>query len=206
MSYTKKLLKKANQLSVGNDVIDLSEVDHERTNQLRFYSKIISPIELEFYNNIEELSAIPLSIFVWMCWSIKESAYKYIKRLQPEILFAPLKFKITHFSLSNNNQFLSIVNFQSNVVNCATTFNTDFILTHTYLQQIADTSIQIFDNTKGEYGNVKEWFLKNQSTQNVDIIKHKVGYPEFFVNEVNSQMILSFSDHGKYLSYAFLVN
>lgn len=79
--------------STGNDIVALKLVDKERTNQFRFYSKILSASEQELYNQYQ-LKAFSFEHYVWLLWSVKESAYKYLKRLTPGLLFSPTKIII----------------------------------------------------------------------------------------------------------------
>ena len=81
--------------SAGNDIVSLNAIDIARTNEYRFYSKILSPTEKAIYNRAM-FSTIPFEKFVWLLWSIKESAYKFLKRNNEELAFIPLKFVVTH--------------------------------------------------------------------------------------------------------------
>jgi len=80
-------------ISTGNDIISLNAINITRTKQEKFYSKILSPTEKELYSQAE-FAAIPFENFVWLLWSIKESAYKYLKRINPGLVFIPIKFSV----------------------------------------------------------------------------------------------------------------
>src|ERR1700691_5688102 len=80
-------------ISAGNDIISLNAINITRTKQEKFYSKILSPTEKELYNQAE-FTTIPFENFVWLLWSIKESAYKYLKRNNPGLVFIPIKFTV----------------------------------------------------------------------------------------------------------------
>jgi phosphopantetheinyl transferase (holo-ACP synthase) len=77
--------------STGNDIISLNAINVARTNQPQFYSKILSDTEKDLYNQ-PGFVAIPFENFVWLLWSIKESAYKYLQRKDPGLIFHPVKF------------------------------------------------------------------------------------------------------------------
>lgn len=81
-------------ISAGNDIIALSAIDITRTKQQKFYSKILSPEEKALYNQ-PGFTNIPFENFVWLLWSIKEPAYKYLKRHNPGLVFIPVKFVVT---------------------------------------------------------------------------------------------------------------
>jgi phosphopantetheinyl transferase (holo-ACP synthase) len=81
--------------STGNDVVFLPATRPERTGQPRFYSRILTPAEVEgYYSHRLTPSDLSFDHYVWLCWSVKESVYKYQKRLYPELLFSPLRIAI----------------------------------------------------------------------------------------------------------------
>jgi phosphopantetheinyl transferase (holo-ACP synthase) len=83
--------------STGNDIVALHAIDKQRTNQIGFYSKILSVAERGLYERLvsqglQEQSALaqmPFEHFVWLLWSVKESVYKYLKRTTPGLVFSP---------------------------------------------------------------------------------------------------------------------
>jgi phosphopantetheinyl transferase (holo-ACP synthase) len=81
--------------STGNDIISLDLINKERSNDSRFYLKIITPSE-EVLGRQVTLAHLSFEQYVWLCWSIKESAYKYLKRGYPEMIFSPVKMVITN--------------------------------------------------------------------------------------------------------------
>lgn len=194
-------------LSVGNDVIDLSLVQEERTIQERFYSKIITQSELKLYKEHKGLETIPFYTFIWIAWSIKESAYKFIKRNFPEVIFSPMKMEIIKMRFSKEKELISIVKIQSHSINCRTIYTSQLVHTNTFFQEIKDTESHIFYNQENVYKNVTEYFLDFQkSNSNVNIKKNENGFPELFIDDVKQESKISFSDHGSYLSFAILRN
>jgi phosphopantetheinyl transferase (holo-ACP synthase) len=77
--------------STANDIVCLNAIDITRTKQYRFYSKILSGTEKALYHETA-FAAIPFENFVWLLWSIKESAFKYLQRNNPALVFIPVKF------------------------------------------------------------------------------------------------------------------
>ncbi len=75
--------------SAGNDIVALNAVDHQRTVSANFYSKFIIPAEQDLYKQSPAMETVSFCSFVWLLWSVKESAYKFVKRLQPELIFSP---------------------------------------------------------------------------------------------------------------------
>ena len=82
-------------ISAGNDIVALNVIDIQRTQSPAFYAKFITPTEFELYNPNE----ITLINFVWLLWSAKESAYKYLKRINSELIFAPIKIKVVSLDI-----------------------------------------------------------------------------------------------------------
>ena len=80
-------------ISSGNDLVYLPATRPERTNLPRFYSRILTAAEVEGFVQLAS-SRLPFDHYVWLCWSVKESLYKYQKRLFPELVFAPLMFEV----------------------------------------------------------------------------------------------------------------
>lgn len=77
--------------STGNDLVALQATRPERTCLPRFYSRILTAVEVAAYHR---LTGLPFDHYVWLCWSVKESVYKYQKRQFPELVFAPLRIVI----------------------------------------------------------------------------------------------------------------
>jgi len=80
-------------ISAGNDIVCLTATNVTRTKSPEFYAKIISPAEKALFNTLDHV-VLPFDRFVWLLWSVKESAYKYFHRLDPGIVFTPVKFEV----------------------------------------------------------------------------------------------------------------
>ncbi len=91
-------------ISIGNDIVDLSAIDKHRTQQKAFYSKILSDKEQQLYSRSSHL---PFEIYVWLLWSAKESVYKFAKRLNPELVFSPVRIEVSE------PEFIELKNFQN---------------------------------------------------------------------------------------------
>jgi phosphopantetheinyl transferase (holo-ACP synthase) len=81
-------------ISTGNDIVALHATQPEKTNLPRFYSRILTVAEQELYGQLDK-PELAFDHFTWLCWSIKESAYKFNKRNSPDLVFAPLKIIIS---------------------------------------------------------------------------------------------------------------
>src|ERR1700742_5173867 len=79
--------------STGNDIVALKAIDVARTHLPNFYSKILTPPEKSIYDD-KVKDGLPFELFVWLLWSIKESAYKFLQRNNPSLVFSPSKIII----------------------------------------------------------------------------------------------------------------
>ncbi|MFA6085035.1 4'-phosphopantetheinyl transferase superfamily protein [Mucilaginibacter sp.] len=82
-------------ISAGNDIVSIAAINTVRTKQPAFYKKILSEKEIAQYHQAYA-DAISFEIYVWLLWSIKESAYKYLQRLNPELVFSPTRFIVNN--------------------------------------------------------------------------------------------------------------
>ncbi len=80
-------------ISAGNDIVSLAHTDKARTERPAFYKKILSTTEIERYEQ-EYHQFIPLHHYVWLSWSAKEAAFKYLQRHHPRLIFSPTKFAV----------------------------------------------------------------------------------------------------------------
>jgi hypothetical protein len=117
--------------SAGNDVVAFRLTDPERSAQPRFYQQILSPSETDLFQSgafpfsTVPLSTVPLStfppstvlsstdphstfppvpdfqLFLWLCWSVKESVYKFRKREQPDLIYSPTSISVKEITSSN---------------------------------------------------------------------------------------------------------
>src|ERR1700761_9130738 len=84
--------------STGNDIVALKAINIARTKQPNFYSKILSVSEKDLYDQPFS-DKIPFENFVWLCWSIKESAYKFLDRIVPDRVFSPTRTIVSSIEL-----------------------------------------------------------------------------------------------------------
>ncbi|MGZ3833295.1 MAG: 4'-phosphopantetheinyl transferase family protein, partial [Mucilaginibacter sp.] len=89
-------------ISTGNDIVALKTINIARTKQQNFYRKIISASEKDLYDR-QISDKLPFDVFVWLLWSVKESGYKYLQRITPELVFSPTKIIITQLALPADN-------------------------------------------------------------------------------------------------------
>ena len=220
--------------SIGNDIVDLNFINKKRTCQPAFFAKFLSFSEQK--NTKMHVSAqIPFEVYVWLLWSAKESVYKFAKRLQPNLIFSPVKICLgSEFSESENFQNLNTPqefgtsqnpgNSDSAIFLNFTfrdkTYYTLSVITSNYISTIAndgpdfsdfETGIKKIDHSDYNHqsAEVRRIFLERLNLlypgQAIDISKSEIGYPIIKSSEADNSIIASFAHHGNYVAYAFKV-
>jgi phosphopantetheine--protein transferase-like protein len=77
-------------ISVGNDIVVLNPHSIARETSPKFYSKFITEEEFNSYDP----SIMSFHNYIWLLWSVKEAVYKFINRINPELLFSPLRLAV----------------------------------------------------------------------------------------------------------------
>jgi phosphopantetheinyl transferase (holo-ACP synthase) len=217
-------------ISAGNDIICLKNIDITRTNQPRFYSKILTPSEKALYDKAT-FAALPFEVFVWLLWSVKESAYKYLKRIDNGLTFIPVKFVVTHLQLPfeyiltnlesaqiENKGFEGMPLFKA-VINIGP--NTLYSSSLVYTELIVSV-VNGDENFEGIYWGVKaidetgcdqqsaavRAFLLSKlaaifSFNELTLRKDANGIPVLLKNDRETSVPISLSHHGKFIGYSF---
>jgi phosphopantetheinyl transferase (holo-ACP synthase) len=220
-------------LSTGNDIISLAHINIPRTNQVQFYDKVISPSELTLYHTSVDLQ-VPFEIFVWLAWSVKESAFKYLQRHQPDLLFSPLKINIDCIKFSPKKDIENFgshryetISFQKEfasygIVRCGDSF-------FHFRSVIHDDLIFTVVDSDGSFGNIW-WGIKtigladhkSQSAEvrafllqrlnvafpdhKLDISKTSAGCPIILHDGKELTIPVSLTHHRHYVAYSFVLN
>lgn len=194
--------------SIGNDIVALNFINQQRTNEPRFYAKILTPGEKELYHKVSQ--QLPFAHFVWLLWSAKEAAYKYQKRLQPGLVFSPTRIichdiklieHYSHLQLSfQEHRLFTRAEITDNYIHAIVSENAEF-------QYISNGIKQIENNTpEAQSAAVREFILERlQLTYpniSLRIEKHPVGYPILMIGDQQSDLLLSFAHHGNWVGYA----
>lgn len=212
--------------SIGNDIVDLNFIDKQRTCDSRFYSKILSPAEQELYRR-PQAAQIPFEVYVWLLWSAKEAAYKFLKRHQPELVFSPVRIVVQE--LENQAHSLPVLPDVSEVTDftdcsainlklsyqgkgldsrsiitseyIATFISDDFERTYWGIKKIDDSDP---DNQSAQVRLLARQHLQRLFTsREIRIEKSFAGIPIIYWGINEMPIPLSFSHHGLYISYAF---
>lgn len=197
-------------ISAGNDIVALQAVDPQRSQLPAFYSKFITPTEFALHNPDE----IALVNFVWLLWSAKESAYKYLKRNNPDLVFAPAKITVqllhvlgelktnedAHHQYKGELQindislpFLAVVNLQF----IATVIDQGDV---TWAVKQIDTA-----DHESQSQAVRCFLLDGLKMPGVSVDKHPDGYPVLIKDGEALDIAVSFAHHDRYVSYAYQI-
>ncbi|MBC7398375.1 MAG: 4-phosphopantetheinyl transferase family protein [Mucilaginibacter sp.] len=204
-------------ISAGNDIVALNLVDKERTNLPAFYSKFITPDELSLHQDL----TISFENFVWLLWSVKESAYKYLKRGDEHLVFSPSKLIVQKLLVSPESDtnlldmdklidayYNGVVSTGISTIEFKSAINNLFIAT---IINEGDVYWGVKTIDSGDYhdqsNSVRLFALAKLNgiivTDDLWIDKHPSGYP-FILNGAHPLDIpISFAHHGCYVSYAF---
>jgi phosphopantetheinyl transferase (holo-ACP synthase) len=218
--------------STGNDIIALKAINTERTKQVQFYSKILSPSEEALYRS-EQFAEMPFQNFVWLLWSVKESVYKYAKRSIPDLIFSPRKIIIQSIDSPGNNlapkfghgqcertsfdeedSYNSIAYFESAIFHSRSKVYDELI--HTVVnagETFEDTSWGIKyigqTDTESQSKEVRAFVLNTLApifpNDHLTIEKSIAGHPVLFRKTEEMEIPLSLSHHAHFVAYSFLL-
>lgn len=217
--------------SAGNDIIDLGTINQQRSSDRKFFSKILSNSEQSLYPRPENTS-LSWEQYIWLLWSIKESAYKYLKRGLPDLVFSPKKIIIQKIELPSLSEikpftesqweglageeqcYKGSVTYENNHLYCKSKIYSELIATVVSEDEtFKDTwwGIQTIQHSDTEHQSksVRSFLLTKLNGilpgAKLHIDKNKSGYP--FVTDGNKELAipLSFAHHERYISYSFLL-
>ncbi len=189
---------------IGNDIVDLECAKHNsRWREQRFLDKLFSAIEQDFI-----LSDGNRFQNIWRLWSMKESAYKIISRGDGIIRFNPKDFTCL---IMNTTQ--AHVRFENTTVPTLTETHPDFIQTTAFLKPdwISEVVQLVHSDFKSQHKQsyqhaIKAYaILKNVSQNMVEIIKNRLGVPQFYINGSLQPEHLSLTHHGHFGAFAIAV-
>ncbi len=215
--------------SAGNDIIALNYIDKIRTKQERFYSKFLSPAEVNLYS-AGNFSGLTFENFVWLLWSVKESVYKFCKRNSARLAFspgkiisqslqAPLKSNFHCFGTGDiENTFL----IKDECWSCTVSAETgDYYSRSKVYDEVIYTVVNDTDNFENIWWGIKyidscDAAHQSESVRHfalekikaiypntrLDIAKSPVGYPVLIVNETEVNLPVSFTHHNHFIGYA----
>lgn len=202
-------------ISTGNDIVSLQKIDKERTAQYRFYSKILGPAEHDLFDHAPLL--ISFEHYVWMLWSVKESAYKYFKRLNNDLLFSPLKFVITeiyfHNDATTNTFFTGNIIFDNQTLYFLSDYNDARIHTIVHnennFDNIRSGIVEIQSEKYADQSAAAKEFLKKDLekyfTGEIMIEKSEAGFPDVFCDGKKMDVAVSLSHDGLWVGWVVVL-
>ena len=215
-------------ISIGNDIIDLSAVDGQRSIDFKFFSKFITASEQALCNSFSEY--LSMNNGVWLLWSIKEAVYKCCKRSQPDLIFSPINIVVRYinipdvpFIIRNENSTIEIPNdttrlYTGEVITGYEQFRFRSTIQPGFISTIVDRDA----NFEKVYWGVSTIFSTDQVSQSglvrhfalsklqelyandkFTIIKSSSGCPIIFNGNIESKILLSLAHHNRFVSYCF---
>ena len=198
--------------STGNDLVSLEATRPERTNLPRFYSRILTAAEQEGYRELEP-SHLPFDHYVWLCWSVKESVYKYQKRQFPGLVFSPLRIVIRKIIPPSGPQgfYQCMVDglFSRSLIRdgvIVTTVCEDEAFTGTYWGFSSIASSAYADQSAAARVLVLEKLKDLLACDDLRLQKDAAGCPVVLAGERVLPIPVSLSHHDRYIAYSFYLN
>jgi len=217
-------------LSTGNDIVSLNAINKTRTNQPGFYSKILSDTEKALYKELLP-AGIAFENFVWLLWSIKESAYKYLQRNTPGLVFSPTRFVVQRIEPPFGYATTNIESSETEgtgfgnrpVLKSVITFGSDTLYSKSFIYRELIVSVvnsnEDFENTSWGIKFISSSDPEYQSTavriflvarlnkllklDGVTISKSPHGFPLILSHDEHIEIPVSLSHHDQWVAYSF---
>ena len=212
-------------ISTGNDIVALNAINIARSKQPNFYKKIISDAEKTLYD--QQLSdQLSFDNFVWLSWSIKESAYKYLQRITPELVFSPTRIVASRLTIPQNNTltqlagrnfddlstYKGVIAFGDQVLYSRSVITEEFIFSavnNTDNFESVYWGVQMMDSSEPEYQSRSVRTLLSERLHILfpdddwQIAKSAHGYPILLENNRVTDIPVSLTHHDRYAAYSF---
>lgn len=214
-------------ISTGNDIIALKTINIARTKKQNFYRKIISASEKDLYDH-QFADKLPLDVFVWLLWSVKESVYKYLKRIAPELIFSPTRIIVNQLTLpsdnfagqfenigfDDNSVYQGVVEFGEHTLYSRSVINEEFIFsvvnaTDDFTR--VSWGIKLIDSSDPDAQSkaVRDFLIRALNPllpgSNLLVEKSPHGYPLVLKDGVEILLPVSLAHHGHYVAYSIAV-
>jgi phosphopantetheinyl transferase (holo-ACP synthase) len=214
-------------ISAGNDLVALKAINIARTKQKNFYRKIISDSEKDLYDS--QLSDnLQLDVFVWLLWSVKESVYKYLQRITPELVFSPTRITIDQLVLpadnfvkqlegrgfDDNSVYKGVTSFGNHTLYSRSLISEEFIFSVVNsTDNFEDVRWGIqwigFSEPDNQSKAAREFLIKVLGAlfpgNNLLVSKSPHGFPIILKDGVEIPLPVSLAHHGHYVGYSIAV-
>lgn len=216
--------------SAGNDIVALSDINIARTEQPKFYSKIITPSEKEIFER-SIAGHLSLANFVWLLWSVKEAAYKFLQRLMPGLIFSPSKIIIGYISIplypvmipfagtqTEGTGFGEAIAYSGTVVFGQHQLYFKTLVYQQFIASVVNNTDNfeqigwgikwIADPSAASQSEIVREFLLNRLSSvfagaNLHIVKSEHGYPVIFQADTLIPAPVSLAHHDHWIAYSF---
>lgn len=189
---------------IGNDIVDLEFTKlNSRWQEQRFLDKLFSAEEQDFI-----LSDGKRFQNIWRLWSMKESVYKMTCRAEGIIRFNPKDFKCLLTDATHGQVMLENI-----VTPTLTVIHPDYIQTTAFLKPNWTSEVVQLSHSDSKTQHKQSYqhaikayaILKTVSQNMVEIVKDKLGVPQFYINGNLQQEQLSLTHHGHFGAFAIAV-
>lgn len=200
-------------ISTGNDIVALGSINKTRTCDPRFYSKILSAVEQELYYRLE-FATLLFENYVWLLWSVKESAFKYLQRNNHQLIFSPTKISVLTVDLHADQHYSGSLQFGQHHLFFRSTITNDWI--STVVNEDDDfeyifNDVQAIEHDDYEYQSVavRRFALNKLNTFFEDeflLEKSEANYPVLVKNGKRVNTPVSLSHDGHFVACSFNFN
>lgn len=214
-------------ISTGNDIVALKAVNVSRTRQPNFYRRIITEAEKNLYDR--QLSdRLAYEQFVWLLWTIKESVFKYLQRINPGLVFSPTKIVIGLLELPSANMasiwesrsfneqtvYKGIAEFGPHTIYSRSIITEEFIFSvvnaiNNFEQVIWGIKSVASSRPDHQSDEVRSFAIAMLNSlfpgANLEIGKSVYGYPVVLNNNAEIPVPISLAHHDHYVAYSFQV-
>lgn len=215
-------------ISTGNDIVALKAINVARTKQQNFYSKIITDPEKALYD--EQFSGrLPFEQFVWLAWSVKESVFKYLQRINPDLIFSPSKIKVSELiaatdgslpyfegrDFNNQSVYHGVIDYSPHTFYSRSIISDDFIFSvvnHTDTFEKVMWGVKRIDSTDADdqSKSVRTFALAMLNTlfpnSELEIEKNNHSCPIILKNEAEIHVPISLAHHDHWVAYSFALD
>ncbi|MDP4148378.1 MAG: 4'-phosphopantetheinyl transferase superfamily protein [Bacteroidota bacterium] len=196
----------------GNDIVALDAIDRMRTREPRFYSKILSGGEKELFCRTKGMGLV-FDEFVWLAWSVKESAYKCLKRNRPALLFFPTKCIVEQVCYGSAGSCRGRAVWGSQVLYFRSVIHPRYLSTvvsekEEFVDHYWATARIGLSSYAAQSAAVRELVLKQLGAvypgMSWRIIKDRAGCPMAVAEDAGTEIPVSLAHHGHYIAYSFV--
>ncbi|WP_259070688.1 4'-phosphopantetheinyl transferase superfamily protein [Mucilaginibacter sp. X4EP1] len=200
-------------ISTGNDIVALGSINKTRTCEPRFYSKILSAAEQELYYQLE-FTTLPFENYVWLLWSVKESAFKYLQRNNHQLIFSPIKISVLTVDVHPYQHYSGSLQFGHHYLFFRSTITNDWISTVVNEEDdfeyiFNDVQAIEYDNRQYQSDAVRAFALDKLNAffeGEFAIEKSESNYPILVKDAKRVNTPISLSHDGYFVAYSFNFN